>query len=154
MVYTPHQNGVVERLNMNLLQRESSILINPTLLKEFWAEAVLTADYLINRSPSTSKDYNILEEVWSGNPYDYLNIKIFGCDAYALVPNNQRSKLDLKSKCYVFVRNDYGVRGYRLWDPTTHKIIINKDVIFDKLSIMKLGMVDGESKWAQVPQIQ
>ena len=28
-----------------------------------------------------------------------------------------------------------GVKGYRLWDPTTHKVVINRDVIFveDKL---------------------
>ena len=25
-----------------------------------------------------------------------------------------------------------GVKGYHLWDPTAHKIIINKDVIFVK----------------------
>ena len=55
------------------------------LSKSFWAEATSTASYLINRSPNRSIDCNIPEEVWSGNPVDYSNLKIFGCPAYSHV---------------------------------------------------------------------
>ena len=64
-------------------------------------------------------------------------MRIFGCDAYSLIPKNQRSKLDPKSKCYVFVGYDYAVKGYRLWDPTLRKIVISRDVTFDESSLLK-----------------
>ena len=40
-----------------------------------------------------------------------------------------------------------------LWDPTTHKITINKDVIFDELSLIKLD-VDVQMKQEDVPKYQ
>jgi hypothetical protein len=40
------------------------------------------------------------------------------------------SKLDLKSRKCVFLGYTDGVKGYRLWDPTAHKVVINRDVIF------------------------
>ena len=48
-LYTPHQNGVVERMNMALLERARSMLSNANLGQELWAEAISTACYLINR---------------------------------------------------------------------------------------------------------
>eukprot|EP00253_Pinus_taeda_P031778 PITA_31778 len=61
-VYTPQQNGVAEHMNMTLLQRARSMLSNARLQKELWMEAVATACYVINRSPSTVIDCKI--------PYD------------------------------------------------------------------------------------
>jgi transposase InsO family protein len=52
--YTPQQNGVVERMNMTLLERVRSMLSNTNLQQELWAEAVTTTCYLVNRSPSTT----------------------------------------------------------------------------------------------------
>ena len=34
-------------------------------------------------------------------------------------------------KFYTFVGYDDGVRGYRLWDPTTHKFVISKDMFME-----------------------
>jgi len=49
--------------------------------RDFWAEAVSTACYLVNRSPQSSIDFKIPEEVWSGSPVDYSILKVFGCPA-------------------------------------------------------------------------
>jgi len=35
----------------------------------------------------------------------------------------------------LFVSYGDGVKGYRLWDPTTHKIMINKHVVLEKIYI-------------------
>ena len=77
----------------------------------------------------------ILEELWLGQSCDYSHLKFFGCDAYVLIPINQRSKLDPKSKCCIFVGYDYAVKGYRLWDPSSWKIVIIRDVTFDESSL-------------------
>ncbi|KAH9668968.1 hypothetical protein KPL70_021600 [Citrus sinensis] len=49
----------------------------------FWAKAVTTAAYLINRSPSSALDFKTPPEIWSGKPLDLSNLRIFGCPAYA-----------------------------------------------------------------------
>jgi transposase InsO family protein len=77
IVYTPQQNGVAECMNMTLLERARSMLNNANLCQELWVEAVSTAFYLINRSPSVAIDCKIPEEVWTGHPYDYSNFKKF-----------------------------------------------------------------------------
>jgi hypothetical protein len=94
--YTPQQNGVVECMNKTLLERARSMLSNAKLQQELWAEAVSTTCYLVNRSPSTTIECKIPEEVWTGHPCDYSNLKVFGCEAYALIPKHQCSKLDPK----------------------------------------------------------
>ena len=107
------------------------MLFNSGLEKNFWAEAVRTACYLINRSPTTALDGGILEEVWTGKNLNYSHLKIFRCEAFVHIPKENRTKLDDKSmKCIFlgYVDEDF---GYRLWDLVKHKIIRSEDVIFN-----------------------
>ena len=48
---TAHQNGVAERMNRTLNERARSMRLHAGLPKIFWANAVSTAAYLINRGP-------------------------------------------------------------------------------------------------------
>jgi hypothetical protein len=138
--YTPQQNGVSECMNRTLLERARSMLSNTNLQQELWAEAVTITCYMVNRSPSTEIECDIPEEVWKGHPCNYSNLKVFGCEDYALIMKHQCSKLDPKSKRLIFVGYGDGIKGYRLWDPTAHKITINRDVIFDESSLIKLDV--------------
>ncbi|RVW63516.1 Retrovirus-related Pol polyprotein from transposon TNT 1-94 [Vitis vinifera] len=74
--HTPQQNGVAERMNQTLVQRARCMRIDAGLSKKFWAEAVNTAAYLVNRSPSTAIDFKTPQEVWSGKPSNYSGLKI------------------------------------------------------------------------------
>lgn len=51
--------------------------------RDLWTEAVSMAAYIVNRSPLSSIDFKIAEEVWSGIAVDYSSLKVFGCTAYA-----------------------------------------------------------------------
>jgi hypothetical protein len=128
--YTPQQNGVAERMNKTLLERTRAMLKAAGLGKSFWAEAVNTACYVINRSPSTAIELKTPMEMWTGKPSDYSQLHIFGSPVYVMYNTQEVSKLDSKSRKYVFLGYADGVKGYRLWDPTAHKVVINRDVIF------------------------
>ncbi|RVW64524.1 Retrovirus-related Pol polyprotein from transposon TNT 1-94 [Vitis vinifera] len=61
-----HKNGVAERMNRTLNERARSMRLHAGLPKTFWADAVSTAAYLINRGPSVPMEFRLPEEVWSG----------------------------------------------------------------------------------------
>ena len=49
--YAPQQNRVAEIMKKTLMEKARSMLSGTGLGQEFWAEAVETACYLVNRSP-------------------------------------------------------------------------------------------------------
>ena len=142
---TPQQNGLAERFNKTILERVRCMLSVSGLPKTFWAEAVKTACYLINRCPSSAIQFKTPQEVWSGKPPKYDNLKIFGCVAYAHV---KQSKLDPRAKKCVFLGYPEGVKGYRLWcvEPGAAKVVISRDVTFNETEFYKnLKQQGGES---------
>lgn len=130
VAYTPQQNGVAERMNRTLAERMRAMLRTVSLPNSFWAEAAMTACYIINRSPSTAINLKTPMEMWTGKPADYSSLHSFGCPAYVMYNSQERTKLDPKSRKCLFLGYAEGIKGYRLWDPTTHKLIISRDVIF------------------------
>lgn len=64
------------------------------LLKSYWAEAVVTAVYLLNRCPMKSFKFKTSSEAWSGHKPKVTHFKVFGCIAYAHVSEQKRKKLD------------------------------------------------------------
>eukprot|EP00253_Pinus_taeda_P031268 PITA_31268 len=101
--YTPQQNGVAERMNKTLMERARSMLSGARLGQEFWAEAVDTACYLVNKSPSSALEDKTPQEVWTGKKPSLSHLRVFGCDAYVHVPKEKRTKLDSKSEKCLFI---------------------------------------------------
>ena len=66
------------------------------LPKTFWADAVSTAAYLINRGPSIPMEFRLPEEVWSGKEVAFSHLKVFGCVSYVHIDSDAHSKLDAK----------------------------------------------------------
>jgi transposase InsO family protein len=50
--YSPMQNGITERMNRTLQERITAMLQYAGLKLGFWAEALNTAVYILNLSPS------------------------------------------------------------------------------------------------------
>ena len=91
------------------------MLSHAQMPNEFWAEAVNTSVYVRNRSPTTALN--------GITPYECLLKKKPDV-------SNQRKKLDAKSRKSIFVGYPEGVKGFKLYDPVTHKFIRSRDVIF------------------------
>jgi ATP-binding cassette subfamily B (MDR/TAP) protein 1 len=126
-------------MNITLLERIRAMLKATGLGKPFWAEAVKIVCYVINRSLSTAIELKTPMKMWTGKVADYSRLHIFGSPVYVMYNTKKFSKLDSKSIKYVFLGYANGVKGYCLWDPTAHKLIIIRDVIFieDKMQLEK-----------------
>ncbi|GJY40067.1 retrovirus-related pol polyprotein from transposon TNT 1-94 [Tanacetum coccineum] len=61
-------------------------------------------------------------------------------------------KLDPKSKKCLFLGYANGVKGYRLWDPTAHKVVISRDVVFMEDKIQENE--EGDSTTRETTSIQ
>ena len=101
--YTLQQNGVVERKNRIILDMVRSLLKSKRLPKEFWVEALQCAIYVQNRCPNAKLDDQTPQEAWSGQKPTISHLKVFSSVAYAHVPDQRRTKLEDKSKRYIFI---------------------------------------------------
>eukprot|EP00253_Pinus_taeda_P022168 PITA_22168 len=112
------------------MERARSMSSGAELGQEFWEEAVDTACYLVNRSPSSALEDKTPQEVWTGKKPSLSHLRVFGCDAYVHVPKEKRTKLDSKSEKCIFIGYKDGLKGYKLWNPVTRKVVYSRDVVF------------------------
>ncbi|UYV67906.1 hypothetical protein LAZ67_5002464 [Cordylochernes scorpioides] len=128
--YTPRSNGRVERANRTLLDRGRTLLADSQLPLHFWAEAVNTAAYLYNLTPTTNDpDTNPMEK-WKGKKPSVSHIMRFGCEVFYKLENHQRHKLEAKSKRGIFVGYSRCRRAYRVFDITARVILETADIHF------------------------
>jgi len=128
--HTPEQNGTAERMNRTLVEKARCLLFDAKLGKRFWAEAVNTAAYLVNRSSCKGLEGKTPEETWTGKKPSLRHLKVFGCKAMAHVPKCKRKKFDPKSEACIMVGYCETSKGYRLYDPITRQVIVRRDVKF------------------------
>lgn len=145
----PEQNGKAEKLNDTLLSKARTLLISAGLAPSMWGEAVLTAAYLYNRTPSVNNS-KLAAVIWYNKDIDYSRIKVFGSDAYCHKSVKQRvGKFDSRSNKLIFV--GYSLNGYRLWDAVHKRIIVDRDVDFNEDSVLSKMI---SSKVVQLDNLQ
>ena len=89
------------------------------------------AVHIINTSP-------IHRDIWIDSKLSYDKLRIFGCEAYALIPKNDRRKLEPRSRKFVFL--GYGPDDeirYQLWDLEHRQIVRSSDVVFNESAMHK-----------------
>ncbi|CAH9125759.1 unnamed protein product [Cuscuta epithymum] len=146
---TPQQNGVAERMNRTLNERARSMRLHAGLPKMFWADAVNTAAYLINRGPSSPIGFKIPEEEWKGREVSLTHLKVFGCISYVKVKDADSDKLEEKAKKCIFIWYGLDDMGYRFWDNHSKKVIRSRDVTFNENALYKDGLAAETSKAKQ-----
>ena len=131
--YTPEQNGIAERKNRTVVEMARSMLKEKRLPDNLWAEAVATAVYLLNLSPTKAVLNMTPFEAWRGVKPSVSHLKVFGCVAYALIKSSHQ-KLDKKSEKCIFIGYSLQSKAYRLYNPVSGKIIISRDVTFNEVA--------------------
>ncbi|KAJ9685291.1 hypothetical protein PVL29_017351 [Vitis rotundifolia] len=131
-VDTPSQNGVAERKNMHLLET-AALMFQMKVSKQFWADAVSTACFLINRMPTAvlkgDIPYKVIHPQKSLFP---IEPRIFGCTCYVRDTRPFVTKLDLKALKCVFVGYSRLQKGYRCFSADLNKYLVSTDVVFSE----------------------
>ncbi|XP_055814518.1 uncharacterized protein LOC129884204 [Solanum dulcamara] len=130
--YSPEQNGVSERKNRTVVEMARCLLLEKKLPQSFWAEAVYTSVYLLNRLPTKVVDKKTPIEAWSGTKPSAKHLKIFGSICYSLVPLVKRRKLEPKGELGIFIGYSSQAKGYRVFNLKTKSISIRRDVVVDE----------------------
>jgi len=89
--YSPEENGVSERLNRTICEPAQAMLKDSGLHSHLWPEAIKTAVYIKNRSPTCVLDMTPYE-AWTGNVPDLSSLRVFGTIAWAHIPKEQRQQ--------------------------------------------------------------
>ncbi|KAJ0844964.1 putative RNA-directed DNA polymerase [Helianthus annuus] len=124
---TPQQNGLVERMNRTLLDKVRCMLIESGLPKSFWAEALKTAAYIVNISPSSAINMMVPMEKWSGLKTDYSDLRVFGSLGYSHI---SQGKLNARAQRCIMLGYSEGVKGHRLWrlEEGSPRIVVSRNV--------------------------
>ena len=133
---TPEQNGVAERMNRTLIEKARAILADAKLPQKFWAEALSTAVYLCNRSPTKAVEGMTPFESWMGEKPAVDHLRVFGCSAYAHVPKDERQKVGSKSQKCVLLGYGSGKK-----DTACTTQVVSKSSIVKMLCSMSLMLV-------------
>ena len=88
----------------------------------------------------------IPEEAWTSKKVSYYFLKTFVCEAFSHIDSKNRTKLEAKSNKCVFVGYEINEFGYRIWDFENHKIVRNRDVIFNEKVLYKDLLQQHEKK--------
>ena len=94
---------MAERMNRTLVESVRSMLADAKLPHPFWAEALSTAVYLRNRGPTKVVSGMTPFEAWTKKKPSVSHLRVFGCEAFAHVPKDERGKLDSKARRCIFV---------------------------------------------------
>ena len=129
---TPQQNGLAERMNQTILGGAKSMRIHSGLSEGFWADAMMTASHVLNRTPRKSLNWRTPHEMLFGRIPDVRYLRVFGCRAWVHIPKDQRTKWKPNSVPMIFVGYKPGSKAYRLWDPASRSIKVSATVRFDE----------------------
>ncbi|MCH81362.1 copia-type polyprotein, partial [Trifolium medium] len=129
--YTPQHNGLVERRNRTILDMARCMVKHRDLPKSFRGEAVSTAVYVLNRSPTKKLKDKVPEEVWSAKKPSVSHFKVFGALCHKHIPEAKRTKLDNRSKPMILV-GYHATGAYKLYNPISKKLKFSRDVIVDE----------------------
>lgn len=133
--FTPHQNGFIERENRTIMEAVRAMLFHRKLPEVLWDEAANSAVYILNRVINKNTGAKTPYELYMNQKPRISHLRVWGSIAFMKVQEKKRSgyqrKLDPRAAKLVLVGYDRDFT-YRLYEPSTGKVIITREVVFDE----------------------
>ncbi|GKD34512.1 ribonuclease H-like domain-containing protein, partial [Tanacetum coccineum] len=127
---TLQQNRVAERKNMTLIEAARTMLADSLLPTVFWAEAVNTACYVLNRVLVTKPHNKTPYELIIGRPPSINFMRPFGCPITILNTLDPLGKFDGKAEEGFLVGYSVNSKAFRVFNSQTRKVEENLHVNF------------------------
>ncbi|GJW72271.1 putative ribonuclease H-like domain-containing protein [Tanacetum coccineum] len=127
---TPQQNGVAERKNRTLIEAARTMLADSFLPNTFWAEAVSTACYVLNRVLVTKPQNKTPYELITGKIPIISYIRPFGCHVTILNTIDHLGKFDGKSDEGFLVGYSLQSKAFRVYNLETKRVEENLHITF------------------------
>lgn len=131
---TPQQNGVVERKNRTLQEMARAMIHGNQMSQKFWAEALNTACYIINRVYVRKGTIKTPYELWKGKTPNLSYFHVFGCQCYILNDKDYLGKFDSKSDEGIFLGYSGSSSAFRIYNKRTRSVVESVNVVFDDYS--------------------
>ena len=100
--------------------------------KYFWAEAVNTACYVLNRVLIRPHLNKTPYELWKDRKLNVGYFKVFGCNCFILNAKDNLGKFDPKSDVGIFLEYSNSSKDYRVYNKRTLVVEQSMDVTFDE----------------------
>jgi histone deacetylase 1/2 len=130
--YTSPQNRRAERLIRTHNDIVRTLLFQASLPPHFWAEALLTANHLLNIRPSRAINNHTPHFLLYGTHPIYDHLRTFGCLCFPNLASTAAHKLEPRSTRYIFIGYPREQKGYRCLDLTTRRVIISRHIVFNE----------------------
>ncbi|GJS15128.1 putative ribonuclease H-like domain-containing protein [Tanacetum coccineum] len=127
---TPQQNGVAERKNRTLIEAARTMLADSFLPNTFWAEAVSTACYVLNRVLVTKPHNKTPYELLTGKTPIISYIRPFGCHVTILNTIDHLGKFVGKSDEGFLVGYSLQSKAFRVYNLETKRVEENLHINF------------------------
>ena len=62
------------------------------------------------------------------------------------IPKEKKRKLDNKEERCIFVGYKDGIKGYKVWNPLTRKIVYSQDVVFREVKMTSINEDESKEK--------
>jgi hypothetical protein len=124
---------LIERHIRTIQESARSMMAQAKLRPSFWAEAVSTAIYVLNRMPSGSNHKITRLQLYNGHKPNLNHIRTFGCTAWAKKYDDLRKKWDDKAFKGIFCGYDESSpKTWRIFNPITQSFINTSNVVFNE----------------------
>ena len=120
--YNPENNGLAERYNQTVISCTKTLLYWSGLSENFWDYAVTYANYLYNKTPHSSINNRIPDEIFYKRKTKINHIRVFGCLTYYKNYENSKTKFSPEAKKGVFLGFSEKSNSYIIMDFEDFKI--------------------------------
>ena len=152
---TPQQNGMVERKNRILEEMARTMLLESGMSKNFWADAMSTSYYILNRV--------MLRPILKKTPYELIrgrkpnieHLRIFGCKCF--VHNYGKislDKFDPRSDEAVFIGYSPHNKAYKVFNKRTLCVEESIHVLFDESDMFSKPMQEEHDEMSEIGMLK